>query len=111
MLIVQGVDLAWDFVWLVEVELSKEERNNLSTVFVNRHFFRDFVEYAPMRVISWLDEAVAKNSHFVKFESVRRHHFKNFGEAVLKEVKLSLLGVHVQKTVCNVCQSLHHKLD
>lgn len=64
-----------------------------------------------MRVVGALDEAVAQNGHFVHLKSVGGHNFEKLLQTVLKEIKLSLLGVHIQETISDHGQAFHDQLN
>lgn len=75
---------------------------------MDRHLFTDLIENTEMRVVSALNKAVTKNCHLVHFEGVASHNIKKLLQAVFKEVKFSLLRIHIQKSVGNDGEGLNH---
>lgn len=109
--VVETVNFTADFIGLEQEEVCEKEWDNLATVFIYGHLFRNLIQNSEVGIIGRLDETVAQNGHLIHLESVGGHYFKQLLKPILQEVELSLLGVHVQKLVTDDGQRFNHQVQ
>ena len=97
---VEVVEL-WSHIIVLEKEESGEEVwEHLSLL--GRQFICQLLEYAQMRIVCPLNEAVEKHNHLVELEDVISHGETELLNSILEEEKLCALWVCIEELVCNL---------